>query len=196
MDNITILDYHAIWYICTQMLNFQHVFDQIPNWKSLLRKRQNCNWLKGDDGCFWWYCLLLMLIIIFKMPSDVTLWHPGNIGTTDASLDTHATASPTQTESYKKTKGLDYPVNVARWALGIYMVCKNAFFSSGMWPDWLFPRILCSHPILSSIQGEIRLVLKMDNSCCSVLKSNSGNNVSARTSSPHFWIWLEEMGPS
>merc|ERR1719295_796482 len=64
--------------------DFDHIPEQIPNWKSLLRKRQNCNGLKG------------------------------NIGTTDASLNTHATASPTQTESYKKTKGLDYPVNVAR----------------------------------------------------------------------------------
>ena len=59
MDNITILDYHAIWYICTQMLNFQHVFDQIPNWKSLLRKRQNCNGLKGDDDFF----LMILLAI-------------------------------------------------------------------------------------------------------------------------------------
>ena len=28
-----------------------------------------------------------------------------------------------------------------------------------------------------------------------VSKSNSQNNFSARTSSPHFWIWLEEMAP-
>ena len=69
---------------------------------------------------------------------------------------------------------------------------QNTSFSSEMWRDRLFPRILSSHLMLNSIQGERKLMLTI---LAAVSKSNSQNNFSARTSSPHFWIWLEEMAP-
>ena len=127
--------------------------------------------------------LLLMLIFSIYVPVDGFLPYY-TISLFFVCKGTHATASPTQTESYKKTNGLDYPVNVARWADGLQKL-QNTSFSSEMWRDRLFPRILSSHLMLNSIQGERKLMLTI---LAAVSKSNSQNNFSARTSSPHFWI--------